>query len=196
MTTESMTESIELAPKLTVTEDTLKRKVKQKKRVIAALPMICLLVGTSTFLQYCGVFSSGYLPKWFGILCIAICFAQAQLFKIQVRVYERKLSAIETGDGNHEKEIVTPDPWRVQAICNRIDVLEKMASGNEDAIQIVEFLDTNHVEYFEKTASMIVALRRNYRNETTNALFERLLAVQPELELEQPKNGGTQPPTG
>ena len=62
----------------------LQSDLEKTARVQKLLPWVIVIVALSTGLQYAGVFSTGFLPNWFGLVVIAACVIQFPLLSKKI----------------------------------------------------------------------------------------------------------------
>lgn len=66
----------------------LEKTIKAQKM----MPLVMVVIGISTALQYAGIFSAGFLPPWVGILAIVLCVVQWPFLSRKIDRLEREIA--------------------------------------------------------------------------------------------------------
>lgn len=68
------------------------------RKALKILPLLILVVGGSTAAHYAGLFSSGFLPDWLGIVLVVGLVIQTSFLSRKVNQLEEELEMIRTGE--------------------------------------------------------------------------------------------------
>lgn len=73
-----------------VNVEKLRSNIQKRKFVLAAAPILILIVGASTAAKYAGIFPKGSLPEWSGFVIIGFFVFQMIYLAIQIRILENR----------------------------------------------------------------------------------------------------------